>query len=101
MKPSFFLADLISRRTVEGYDIYIAGSEHARDLRDYPAMLQDKTIYVRVDTTRLLLWENMKSCALTELTGLFHSPFRNMTLDQKKNRQRKFTGVYPGQHTPR
>ena len=64
MKPSFFLADLISRRTVEGYDIYIAGSEHARDLADYPAMLQDKTIYVRVDTTRLLLWEKFEELRL-------------------------------------
>jgi Family of unknown function (DUF6866) N-terminal domain/Family of unknown function (DUF6866) C-terminal domain len=60
MKPSFFLADLISKSTVEGCDVYIAGSEHARDLAEYPAMLQDRTIYVRVDTTRVLLWEKFE-----------------------------------------
>jgi hypothetical protein len=56
MKPSFFLADLISKRTVDGYRVYIAGSEYARDLADYPAMVQDGAIFARVDTTKLLLW---------------------------------------------
>jgi hypothetical protein len=56
MKPSFFLADLVSKRTVDGYVVYIAGGEYARDLADYPAMTQDGVIFARVDTTRLLLW---------------------------------------------
>jgi hypothetical protein len=56
MKPSFFLADLVSKRTVDGYVVYIAGGEYARDLADYPAMIQDGVIFARVDTTKLLLW---------------------------------------------
>lgn len=60
MKPSFFLADLISRRTVNGYVVYIAGSEYARDLADYPGMVQDGVIFARVDTTKLLLWERFE-----------------------------------------
>jgi Family of unknown function (DUF6866) N-terminal domain/Family of unknown function (DUF6866) C-terminal domain len=56
MKPSFFIADVLSQRKVNGFDIYIAGSEYARDLSDNPAMLQGNTIIARVDLTRLLLW---------------------------------------------
>jgi hypothetical protein len=60
LKPSFFLADLISRRTVDGYVVYIAGSEYARDLAEYPAMVQDGVIFARLDTTKLLLWERFE-----------------------------------------
>ncbi len=60
MKPSFFLAELLSRKNVEGHDIYIAGHEYARDLADYPATLQNGVIFARVDTTRHLLWEKFE-----------------------------------------
>lgn len=69
MKPSFFLADLISKEKVEGYNIYIAGSEYARDLSDYPAMLQDKVIFARVDPTRLLLLERFEELRFRGLKG--------------------------------
>ncbi|MEW6675068.1 MAG: Sfum_1244 family protein [Nitrospirota bacterium] len=69
MKPSFFLADLISKETVEGYDIYMAGREYVRDLSDYPAMLQGKTILARRDTTRLLLWGKFEELRLRGLKG--------------------------------
>lgn len=68
-KPSFFLADLISKETVEGYDIYIAGSEYVRDLSDHPAMLQEKTIFARMDTTKLLLWEKFEELKLRGSKG--------------------------------
>ncbi len=64
MKPSFFLADLISKETVEGYNICIAGNEYVRDLSEYPAMLRDRTIFARVDTTRLLLWGRFEELRL-------------------------------------
>ncbi len=60
MKPSFFLADLLSKKKVEDHDVYIAGFEYARDLADYPATFQDGVIFVRVDTTRHLLWEKFE-----------------------------------------
>ncbi len=60
MKPSFFLADLISKKTVNGHVVYIAGSEYARDLAYYPATLQDRVIYARSDTTKVLLWEKFE-----------------------------------------
>jgi hypothetical protein len=57
MKPSFFLADIVSQKKWSGYNIYIAGNEYVRDLSVYPAMLQDKIIFARTSPTRLLLWE--------------------------------------------
>ncbi len=69
MKPSFFLADLISKETVGDYNIYIAGSEYVRDLSDHPAMLQEKTIFARMDTTRLLLWERFEELKLRGSKG--------------------------------
>jgi hypothetical protein len=60
MKPSFFLADLLYKRNVEGYVVYIAGTEYVRDLSYSPAMLQNGIILARVDTTRHLLWEKFE-----------------------------------------
>lgn len=47
MKPSFFLADLVSSRRYGPYEALVAGTEHARDLSAHPAMLRDGTIYAR------------------------------------------------------
>jgi hypothetical protein len=60
MKPSFFLADLVSKEESGGIDIYVAGNEYARDLSDYPAMLQDGVIFVRTDPIRHLLWQRFE-----------------------------------------
>lgn len=60
MKPSFFLADLLSKREINGYHVYISGHEYVRDLAVYPAALQDRTIFARVDTTRNLLLEKFE-----------------------------------------
>ncbi|MBM4140794.1 MAG: hypothetical protein FJ242_04760 [Nitrospira sp.] len=75
MKPSFFLADLISKKTVDSYAIYIAGTEHVRDLSAYPAMLQDGVIFARVDTTKLLLWEKFDELKLRGAKGFLTFAF--------------------------
>jgi len=64
MKPSFFLADLLSRETIEGHDVYIAGHEYVRDLAVYPATVQNGVIFARVDATRQLLWEKFEELKL-------------------------------------
>jgi hypothetical protein len=64
MKPSFFLADLLSKQTIEGHVVYIAGHEYVRDLAVYPATLQDGSIFARVDTTRQLLWEKFEDLGM-------------------------------------
>jgi hypothetical protein len=60
MKPSFFLAKLVSKKKSGGINIYIAGNEYARDLSDYPAMLQERVIIARTDPIRLLLWQRFE-----------------------------------------
>jgi hypothetical protein len=55
-KPCFFLADLLSKKTTNGFAVYLAGAEYARDLSDHPAMLQENVIYARVEPTKLLIW---------------------------------------------
>lgn len=60
MKPSFFLADLLSCYTIDGHTVYIGGKEYARDLADHPAMVQDGVIYGRLETTKLHLWEKFE-----------------------------------------
>jgi hypothetical protein len=54
MKPSFFLADIISKETVDGFTVYLAGNEYARDLSDYPAMLQDRESFFKKDPLRAI-----------------------------------------------
>jgi hypothetical protein len=60
MKPSFFLADLLSCYSIDGHAVYIGGREYARDLADHPAMVQDGVIYGRLETTKLHLWEKFE-----------------------------------------
>lgn len=56
-KPHFFLAELESHRTFSDYSIYISGKEYARDLTSPPAMSQNKTIFIRRESFKRLLWE--------------------------------------------
>lgn len=69
MKPSFFIADLISKLRIDGYEVYIAGSEYARDLADYPAMIQDNVIFARIDTTKLRIWERFEELKVRDTRG--------------------------------
>lgn len=55
-KPSFFLADLTAKQQKNGCAVFITGNEYARDLADHPAMVQGKTIFVRTEMTKQLLW---------------------------------------------
>ncbi len=56
-KPHFFLADLENKETINDYTIYISGKEYARDLTSPPAMSHNKTIYIRRESFKRLLWE--------------------------------------------
>lgn len=57
-KPHFFLADLESSKSVNGYTIYVSGREYARDLTSPPAMSHDKTIFIRRESFKRLIWEH-------------------------------------------
>ena len=69
-KPCFFLADLLSKKTMNGFDVYVAGAEYARDLSDHPAMLQENMIYARVEPTKLLIWTRFEEMRCKGKTAL-------------------------------
>jgi hypothetical protein len=56
LKPSFFLADLVEARQVEGFRVYVLGREHARDLLTVPALSQGNSILMRKESARIFLW---------------------------------------------
>ena len=56
-KPHFFLAELESHKTINGYNIYVSDKEYARDLNSPPAMSHNKTIYIRRESLKRLIWE--------------------------------------------
>ncbi len=59
-KPSFFLAELLTQRSVADSNIFVAGKELARDLSAYPAMSQGTTIIVRRESLKRFLWERIE-----------------------------------------
>ena len=60
MKPMFFLGSLETREQVNGYTLVVSGKEYARDLASPPAMSLGKTIFVRRESLRRMLWEKVE-----------------------------------------
>ena len=56
-KPHFFLGKLERKEKHNGYEIIISSEEFARDLTSPPAMSQDKTIYIRRESFKRMIWE--------------------------------------------
>lgn len=79
-KPHFFLADLLRRESRHGFEIYVSGREHARDLEAPPGMYIDRSIFLRREALRRWLWEkyeewrwSRKNDAMGRAVG--HYPF--------------------------
>ncbi len=60
-KPLFFLGQLERREEPGDMSVVVAGRELARDLTAPAAMTQGKRIFVRRESFRRLLWENLES----------------------------------------
>jgi hypothetical protein len=59
-KPVFFLGALLRVEEREGCRVIISSCEYARELAAPPAMLQGRTIYVRLESVRRYLWEKIE-----------------------------------------
>jgi len=59
LKPSFLLAYLDDKKEINGYPVYILGRELARDLLAIPALSQDNCIFIRKESVKLFLWNQM------------------------------------------
>ncbi len=55
LKPTFFLAELRSVRTIAGLTVYTTDKELVRDLFTAPGMLQEKTVFLRLEPLIMLL----------------------------------------------
>jgi len=55
--PHFFLAKLESQHEIDDYQVIITTQEYARDLSAPPAMTLGKTIFIRKQSVRRMLWE--------------------------------------------
>jgi hypothetical protein len=60
LKPMFFLGALESHTLHNGYTLLVSGREFARELSSPPAMSQGKTIFVRRESLRRMLWEKIE-----------------------------------------
>ncbi len=59
-KPVFFLGALLRVEEREGLRVIVSSCEYARELAAPPAMLQGRTIYVRLESVRRYLWEKIE-----------------------------------------
>jgi len=59
-KPVFFLGQLLRVEERAGFTIRISSCEYARELAAPPAMLQGRTIFVRLESVRRFLWEKIE-----------------------------------------
>lgn len=59
-KPHFFLGRLERVETHDRCTVLVSSCEYARDLDAPPAMLQGRTIYVRLESLRRYLWEKIE-----------------------------------------
>lgn len=59
-KPVFFLGALQRIEAREGLTICVSSCEYARELAAPPAMLQGRTVFVRLESVRRYLWEKIE-----------------------------------------
>jgi hypothetical protein len=59
-KPMFFLGRLLRVEDRDGLTILVSSCEYARELAAPPAMLQGRTIFVRMESVRRFLWERIE-----------------------------------------
>ena len=59
-KPHFFLGRLKKSVTHNDYQLLVSGREYARDLTAPPAMSLGKTIFIRRESLKRMLWEKIE-----------------------------------------
>ena len=57
--PHFFIAKYESRRSYKDYQVLISSKEYARDLTAPPGMSLAKTIFIRKESLKRMIWEKL------------------------------------------
>jgi len=86
MKPVFLFAELERRETHEGYSLIVAGREYARDLAAPPAMTRERTIYIRRESLRRMLWEKIEEWHWNKPANAMRSAIRCYDFDNAAER---------------
>ena len=66
----FFLATLENKFELEGYPVWIATTEQARDLTAPPAMSTREVIFIRRESLKRMLWERLTEWQWHQLPGM-------------------------------
>jgi hypothetical protein len=75
LKPTFLLAQILSKTKLGKYSIYTLDKEIARDLSAAPAMLQGNTILARYETIKLFLWGKLEEMKSIKHSGILSYAF--------------------------
>jgi hypothetical protein len=59
LKPTFFLAVIDKKMTINNIDVFVLGQELARDLLTLPALSQDGQVLFRKDSAKLFFWDQL------------------------------------------
>jgi len=70
MKPTFFLAELRSIKEISGLTVYTTGTEYVRDLFTSPGMLQQRSIFLRLEPLVMLLLYKFSELNAKRVTSL-------------------------------
>jgi len=58
--PHFFIAELQDHHVIDNYHVYISNTELARELTAPPAMSHNKTIFIRKQSLKRMIWERLE-----------------------------------------
>ncbi len=81
LKPSFFLAEIIDKKRVEGLKVYICGRELARDLLAPTAMLQSNEVYVRREVASFYIWSKVEEAKSLMFENALKLAFKDYNAD--------------------
>lgn len=79
-KPTFFIARLNAVKELYDYRIYYTGEEICRDLSAFPAMLQGRCIYIRLDVLRTILWDKFQTLKAGRYKGFIEEMFSDYNI---------------------
>ncbi len=74
-KPTFFLSRLERKREVSNCEVFYVGRELCRDLSTSVAMLQGRTVFIRLEPLRSLLWDKFRELQGRRFGGALKEAF--------------------------
>jgi hypothetical protein len=86
MKPVFFFAALERCEQHDGYTLIVTGREYARDLAAPPAMSRERTIYIRRESLRRMLWEKIEEWRWNKPANAMRNAIRCYDFDNAAER---------------